>query len=193
MNAATQYGVQIVRANETEYVWRCTSVRHLTPSENRGKHSVYVDVLDEHGNRDRNPSLRIGWLDHDGDTTPSFTVLDKPDTSIELGDGNVDLYLNQTMTVWLSGHGYASDSVTGIHSRHADELGPNGETWNSYGHHSFKVVFQKQRLLSQPDEGGKDDGSNDIASDYTKLKKRVISIEEELHDLREILRSWVGD
>ena len=153
MNAATQYGVQIVRAsNETEHVWTAVSVRHLTPSENRGRHAVYVDVIDEDGNRDRNPSLRIGYFDFDGDTTPSFKVLDKPETPMELGDGNVDLYTSQTLSVWLSGYGLSSDMVTGIHSRHADEPGPNGENWNSYGHHSFKIVFQRQRVSVVPPE-----------------------------------------
>ena len=196
MNAATQYGVQIVRANETEYVWRCTSVRHLTPSENRGKRNVYVDVLDENGNRDRDSSLRIGWFDHDGDTTPAFTALDKPDTPMELGDGNVDLYANQTMSIWMAGYGLASDMVTGIHTRHADEPGPNGETWNSYGHHSFKVVFQEQRLGQQTDDDEKppmDDENTALAAQVAANTADIEGLRRALGQVVTIMSTWTGD
>ena len=59
---------------------------------------------------------------------------------LELGHGMIDLYQNDTAAVWLAG--VTSDVVYGLHTRHADERGPNGELWNSYGHHSFKVTFR---------------------------------------------------
>src|SRR4051812_13720424 len=63
VNQAASYGVRTVDAAVPEGAtyWRVSSVRHLSPDENRGKHHVYVDALDEAGQRDHNPALRITW------------------------------------------------------------------------------------------------------------------------------------
>lgn len=152
-NEATAYGVRIEPVNASGNVWRAVQVRHLTPSENRGKHNLFVDVVDESGNRVFDKQLRIAWLASEGDTTADYTPLDKPDTTIEKGDGNVDLYYNQTVTAWIVGDGLPSDRVAGIHTRHGDEPGPNGENWNSLGHHSFYVKFQRQRgIVTEPEK-----------------------------------------
>ena len=38
--------------------WRLIGIHHLTPDENRARHSVYVDVVDEAGARLNDPGLR---------------------------------------------------------------------------------------------------------------------------------------
>jgi len=43
-----------------------------------------------------------------------------------------------------------SDRVENLHTKHADEPGPNGEIWNSIGHHSFYVIFQRTRQGATP-------------------------------------------
>ena len=122
--------------------WRCVLVRHLTPEENKGRHGVYVDAVDSLGQRVRNLRLRIGytWEGRQPTEKAEPVPLDKPDG--ETGHGVIDIYKGQKLSVWLTGDGLASDVVQGIHSNHPDELGPNGETWNSVGHHSFYVKFQ---------------------------------------------------
>jgi hypothetical protein len=40
--------------------------------------------------------------------------------------------------------------VENLHTKHADEPGPNGELWNSIGHHSFYAVFQRTRQAAAP-------------------------------------------
>ena len=147
MNQATAYGVQIEPVkNPHQPYWRVRAVRHLAPDENRGRHNLYVDVVDQTGSRVQNARLRIAWLAFAGDESATLTPLDKPDTAMELGDGSVDLYTSQTLTAWIVGDGLPSERVTGIHTRHADERGPNGEVWNSYGHHSFYVAFERIAL-----------------------------------------------
>ena len=41
------------------------------------------------------------------------------------------------MSFWVGGLGTKSDTVTGVHTGHADE-----ETGNTWGHHSFYIVWQ---------------------------------------------------
>lgn len=145
-NQAERYGVRLApaTAGAGETYWQAASVRHLLPEENRGRHNVYVDVLDGAGQRLRNPALRIGWTwegrqPHEpADPKP----LDKPENEPA---GNVDIFRGQHTEVWIQGDGLPSDHVLNLHSDHPDEPGPGGELWNSIGHHSFHVVFQRTR------------------------------------------------
>ena len=40
--------------------------------------------------------------------------------------------------------------VENIHTNHPDQHGPGGEVWNSTGHHSFYVVFQRTKSVAAP-------------------------------------------
>ncbi len=153
VNLAESYGVQVVPAQVAagQSYWRVTGVRHLTPDENRGRHNVYVDALDESGHRSREVALRIGWTwdgrhpDEPADPKP----LDKPDDEPA---GTVDIFSGQRIEVWIEGDGLASDHVANLHTDHPDEPDPSGELWNSRGHHSFHVVFQ--RTAKPAEDGG---------------------------------------
>jgi Ig-like domain from next to BRCA1 gene/Peptidase family M23 len=126
-------------------------VRHLTPDENRGKRTVYVDAKDETGRRCWEPALRIGWTweGRRSDVLAQPVPLYKPDTEPA---GNVDLYWGQKVEAWIAGDGLPSDHVANLHTRHPDEEAASGEFWNSRGHHSFRVVFQRTRKGQE--EGG---------------------------------------
>lgn len=142
--AAGKYNAIIERATSpvSGLYWRCVEVRHLSPDGNRGRHGVYVDAVDGAGQRVQNPYLRIGWTwegRQSSQLAPS-RPLDKPDG--ETGHGMVDIYPGQRLSVWLADGLRKSDTVSNLHSMHADELGPGGEIWNSYGHHSFYLKFQ---------------------------------------------------
>ena len=67
-------------------------------------------------------------------------AFDKPDNEPA---ANVEMYGGQIVWVELGGDDVPSERVAGMHTAHADEPGPGGENWNSYGHHSFYVVFQR--------------------------------------------------
>ncbi len=135
VNLAAQYGVSIIRANSPD-AWRCIGVYHLPPDQNRGRHNVFIEVLDEHGNRTNAPLLKwTVWMD----ASAQSRRLDKPANEPA---ADIPIEVKDTITVWIEGDGLPSDTVGNIHTRHADE---GSEKWNSYGHHSVYVVFQRQR------------------------------------------------
>lgn len=153
INQARAYGVRILPASVApgRAYWRCVSVRHLTPNENRGKHNIYVDAIDSAGDRVRDPNVRIGWT-WEG-RRPNEIARPAPlDKSPAEPMGNIPLDWGQVMRVWIDSP-QPSDAVEGMHSNHPDERGPNGEIWNSKGHHSFALVFQLTAQPVEPEPG----------------------------------------
>ncbi len=97
-------------------------------------------------------ALRIGWTwegrreDEPADPKP----LDKPDNEPA---GNVDIYGGMHLAVWITGDGLPSDRAENMHTHHPDEPGPQGELWNSIGHHSFDLLFQRTAAEADGEEG----------------------------------------
>lgn len=137
---ADKYGVK-VQHKDTTPRWQVRKIYHLSPDENRSRHNAFVKVFDQNGQRDRNPDLRIAWMWDGGPLQKS--PLDKQDNSIEWGHGDVSVEKNMTVTLWIDGDGVESEAVGGIHCRHDDERGSDGDIFNSIGHHSFLIEFQK--------------------------------------------------
>jgi hypothetical protein len=144
-NDADKYGVRIVPAEVApgQLYWRVIGVRHLEPAENTGKHNLYADLLDEDGKRVRDGSFQLerGWEGQRPDETAPLVRFDKGDNEPAT---NIPIDRNQTLWVRVAGD-LPSDKVENLHTKHADEPGPNGELWNTIGHHSFYVVFQRTR------------------------------------------------
>lgn len=146
INDASNYGVAIqpatVAASAT--YWKAVGIHHLTPDENRSRHNIFLDVLNESGERVR--EALIGWTWEGNQEPPPPKALDKPDNEpgadIPIFDG--------LLRVWVQGS-EPSDTVTGLHYRHADERNSAGEILNSHGHHSFYVVFQRMRNTGATD------------------------------------------
>lgn len=195
-NQAAQYGVRIESAPETAAAWRVDVIRHLTPTQNRGKHNLFVDVVDEQGRRIFDNRLRIAWLAYEGDPTADLTPLDKPDTPIEMGDGNVDLYTSQTLTAWIVGDGLLSDKVAGIHTRHPDEPPVNGELLNSYGHHSFHVRFVRRPgvVITPPVDPDPDKPTNPNDT-VTKAEFMIVAnaLQKLTDEFKALMQRWDGD
>lgn len=147
-DAAENYGVVIEPAQvaEGQMYWKVIGVHHLDPQENFSNHHVYLEVLDEQGNRIRQPLPWVGWTwkDRRPDEPARPVPIDKPD--FEAG-GNIAVHRSQIISVWVNGFtpdaSDLSDRVTGIRTTHPDEPLPNGELLNTWGHHSFYVVFQR--------------------------------------------------
>ena len=156
INDAAAYDVRISQAEvpDGESSWRVIGVHHLTPEENRGKQNVFLEALDEEGRRVWDPFAWAGWTwegrrpDERADPVP----LDKPANEPA---NNIVMHFGQIVSVWINGlapdGADLSDRVQNLHTNHPDEPGPGGELWNSIGHHSFYVVFQRTR---QGDDGG---------------------------------------
>jgi len=134
VNDAVAYGVEIqpAQVEKGQPYWKVIKVHHLSPAENHGNHNVYVDLLDEDGNRIYGAKTRMTWQGGQGEAT-----IDKPEN--EPGT-NFPVWKHQVVTV--EGMGLPSDKVVNLHSGHPDEAGP--PAWgNTLFHHSFYVVFQR--------------------------------------------------
>ncbi len=154
INADPKYGVRIVEADAApgEAYWKVIGVHHLLPEENFSKHNIYIEALDEQGNRVRNPFPWVGWTwegrrpNERADPIP----LDKPDSEAA---GNISIHFGQKATVWVKGLGRdaneKSDRIENLHTAHPDEPLPDGRLLNTLGHHSFYVVFQRTRKQTQ--------------------------------------------
>ncbi len=137
-NDAGAYGVAITRLNPAPGAtfWRVKRVHHLTPDENRGNHHIYLDALDEAGQRLYGSQAKVTWEGGD------FVVtVDKP--ANEAG-ANYPMYKWQKCAVEMVGA--PSDTVHGLSSSHPDEPNPDGsQSGNTLFHHSFLVEFQRTR------------------------------------------------
>lgn len=166
LNDAESYGVAIEQhapaAGETYY--KVISVHHMTGDENDGRHNLYMDVLDEDGNRINGAILNV--LNADG--TSTYATIDKP--AAEPGT-NVAIWKNDTLSAWVSGS-LLSDVVSGISTKHADE-----ESGNTLFHHSFYVKWRKTLSADQvsDDTTGDDvDVSTDALTAADRANLQVI-------------------
>lgn len=178
LGTAMRYAVQLQQATVStdEQHWRVLGVHHLTPSENRGKHAVYADIVDEQGNRLRDPNIRLewGWEGQRPDERTDPRHFDKPDNEPAT---NVDIYRGQYLWVRVIEGELSSDTVAHLHTNHDDEPGPNGELWNSLGHHSFYVLFQRTRqgeVITPPEEEEPEEEPNeDALDDATYVRDQI--------------------
>lgn len=146
-NAQDNYNVRQVEAEvaEGETYWKVIGIHHLLPEENRGNHHIYLEALDENGQRIRPVAWAdFTWEGRRPDEQAGPVQLDKPDSEPA---GNIALHDGQKAAVWMRGTNRdaqdKSDRVENLDIVHPDEPGPTGELWNSIGHHSFYVVFQR--------------------------------------------------
>jgi hypothetical protein len=145
LNQASAYGVTVQQVGTERPYWAITVARHLSPDENKGKRSVFVQVFDANGWRVRDSRLRIMWTwagRQPWEIAPP-AALDKVDGPLELGHGNLDLYWGARLSVWVDGDGLPSDVAQNLHTMHPAEVGSTGEKWNYEGHHSFYIRFQR--------------------------------------------------
>jgi len=157
-DALAKYGVRIVETNvaDGETYWRVIGIHHLEPRENFSKHNVYLEALDETGQRIRNPIAWAGWTwegrrsNERADPVP----LDKPDSEAA---GNIAVHFGQVVSVWIMGlsrdANEKSDQVENLHTAHPDEPTADGALLNTLGHHSFYVVFQRTRKAASMSDG----------------------------------------
>jgi len=146
INDAIEYGVAIepCRPEEGEFYWKIIGLHHLTPEENVGKHNLFMDVLDAAGGRVE-PFFEVDWTweGRRPDEAAPPVRLDKPQN--EPG-GNLSVWINQTVSAWVTDDNECSDTIGNVHTRHADESGGN-----TVGHHSFYVVWMLAEAGEEPD------------------------------------------
>ncbi len=135
INDATAYGVRIVEANVTPgaLYWKIVRVHHLAPSENNGKHHIYVDALDEYGERLLGTHVSITW--EGGDET---IVIEKQPP--EPG-ANFPMWKWQVCNAEIENT--VSDRVENLRTDHDDE-----DSGNTLFHHSFAITFQQSIAIA---------------------------------------------
>jgi hypothetical protein len=155
-NSAEPYGAQVLPITAPEgggWTLRCIGIHHLLPDENKGNHNIFVDVLDPTGHRLEDALLGWTWEGRKEDEPAPPIPMTKPDN--EPG-WNIALSINQTVSIWIESYTYPSDVVTNLHTRHPDEVYPDGggTKGNTTGHHSFYVAFQltKTTEAAPPEE-----------------------------------------
>lgn len=193
INQARAYGVQVlptIGAGVADY-WKVVEVRHLSPTENRGRHNVFVDAVDGKGQRVADRNLRIGWTwaGRRADEPADPKSLDKGPSEPM---GNVDLYHGAHVRVWMIGQGLSSEAVDNLHTEHADEPGPNGELWNTVGHHSFYVRFQRTAagVVQPPIEPPIDLGQGD---DLARLRAEVKALQIWQGTVVKFMQQMIGE
>jgi hypothetical protein len=142
MNDATAYGVTVTvnTAQGKAWRWECTRVHHLRQDENNGNHNLYVNLIDETGERAR---TRTAWIVWPGAEAPGTIPQDKPDS--EPG-GNAPLWKHQVVAVGVNcADDEGSDVVSNITTEHPDE-----QPGNTLFHHSFLVEFTRVWIGDTP-------------------------------------------
>lgn len=130
-NAKDKYGVQVLPVNAKGWYWKAIGIHHLTGKENNGNHHVYCDILDAFGRRINGARLKL----HVPFQADRLATIDKPEN--EPGT-NFPLHAGEVGVLSVAGGQLPTESVTGLRIDHADE-----EPGNTWGHHSFYVVFQR--------------------------------------------------
>jgi hypothetical protein len=138
---AHEYGITIDPFQGLELgdeYWRIIGVHHLTGVENAGNHHLYLEGLDFDGNRTGKAFVGFNWEGMQLGEQPPPAILDKPANEPH---GNIGLF-NAKINAWMIGFNDSevprSDTVKGVHPEWADE-----EEGNTWGHHSFYVVWQQ--------------------------------------------------
>jgi hypothetical protein len=134
-NDAVAYGVSVLDADVApgDRYWRAVRVHHLEPEENGGRHHVFIDLLDEAGERVFDAQARV-TCDGQAHLVTVEKPLGEPGANLATWGGQVCL----AEALGLTGAHLPSDRVVGMHADHPDE--PPG---NTRFHHSFLVVFQQ--------------------------------------------------
>jgi hypothetical protein len=145
LNDAEAYGVRVVPVEipEGTTYWRAIRVHHLTPDENQGRHHIFLDALDEAGDRSFGAQAHVTWPG--GEQT---ITVDKP-----LGEPGTNFPMWKWQICAVEMLGLPSDRVENLHTGHPDE--PPGLN-NTLFHHSFEVVYQRAvKGATEPPADGK--------------------------------------
>ena len=139
-----KYGITVEShpAQPGETIIRCIGVYHLSKAENEQKHHVYLDLLNYDGVRTEGAIIDWEYVGEQSEKDSVAIILDKPITQEPAG--NIPLWGNMLVSVGVNGQ--RSDIVRGLRTSHPDEaervIPREVEVQNTWGHHSFYVVFK---------------------------------------------------
>lgn len=149
-DAGARYGVRIesIDVPTGTVYWRAIGVHHLTPEENDFNHHIYVEAVDESGQRITGPHAWAGWT-WEGRGSNEEARPQPLDKGAGEPAGNIPMDKGQHVAVWIAGLAQdgadKSDRVVNLHTAHPDERTASGALLNAVFHHSYFVVFQRTR------------------------------------------------
>lgn len=123
--------------------WAVVGCWHLSGDQNGGNHHVYADLLDVNGALlplPATPQLCYSWEGRTNERAPNPVTFDKrpPEPA-----ANIPIFKGQRLEIWIEGE---SDHVSNLRT----DL-PDDEAGNSWGHHSYYVVFQRHEAAAPPE------------------------------------------
>jgi hypothetical protein len=140
-HALTKFGVRVVAAVVApgETYWKVIGIHHLLPMENRGDHHIYLETLNEAGERISPPPPDAVWVDSQFANVHEPVKLEKP---ADEPAGNIPMFQDNSYKVRVRGLSLnasdKSDLVENLHINHDDEPLPlDGLGGSTRGHHSF--------------------------------------------------------
>lgn len=161
----SQAGVTVERATVAPGALyaRAVVVHQMTPAEAGTNHNVYLDLIDENGQRVKRTTFN-GYNNGIG----LGCITDKPDNEPRC---NMPMYSQDTLAVWVDKtpviSQIQSDRVTGLSTRWP------GQSGSTYGHVSFYIIFQLTKAgvaPPPPPPAPLDCGQIKVENDLLKLK-----------------------
>lgn len=124
--------------------WQLISARRLTPCENKGKHHIFVKVVDAAGNP------LDGILVVQSASGNPGQIVDRMPTGFKgAGQAEFTMWKGGQYAVFVAngdGSPASTDFAQGLHSAFTDEANcADGEGGNTLFHNSFEVIFQRTR------------------------------------------------
>lgn len=159
-----KYNIGILPAGELEdgmVYAKIIGIHKLTGTENQGNHNIFIEPLDEEGNR-----LDRWVLFHQIRPTGSmhFVTMDKPPSEPA---GNVPINRDTYNDVKLYEDGLGADYPSET-AYNISAVFPDEESGNSWHHHSFLVVFKLETY--------KDDTTTPPTDGERKLRLTTITL-----------------
>ncbi len=124
-------------------------VRRLSPCENRGKHNIYVKVVDANGNGVNGVWVIQAVAGNLGQILEKKRTEQKDYWLMNQENGRVtfDMFKNGQYVIYISEDGVnpaSTDFTQALHSAFTDEANcPDGGGGNTLFHNSFSVIFRK--------------------------------------------------
>lgn len=143
-NEAQAYGVRMepCPVEPGQAFWKVEQVRHLPPQENRGRHLLFVDCVDEAGDRVVGAEVRVAW----GEEGRLLALAEGA------GPLGMEVPLAKGLEYAVEMVGLPSERVAGLHTDHPDEPAPDLPLGNARYHHSFAVRFRRATVPETPRE-----------------------------------------
>lgn len=153
-------------------------IHKLTPSENVGKHNLFIDVVDKDGKIMKDVKIAWGWEGQRPGEVTRPLVLDKPESE---PSGNLVIWSNQK--IWAMVLDKPSDKVYNVHTQLPDE-----GSGNTYGHHSYYIVWMLVDDVAEVPESNQE--VEELKLEVKRLRAELDKATDILESIDDLLGEW---